>query len=728
MSVPREVFAGAGSTLSLAAVPVTLGLLVFAPLGERAASVGIPAAFLTLLVGGLVTACFGRSPMPASGPTSATALILASMVVVLVRDPALGAGSSTDAAGVVVAAAALTVVLAGGLMLVFGVLGLGNVVALVPRPVLSGFMNGVAVLIAWVQVPAFLGVPVQPGLADPLPGASALQPATLALGLASVGLGLLLSSRQPRWPVLLIVLLAGTLAYHGLASAAPQLQLGGVIGPIPQRLSEPDALVPLLDAAPGALQRHAMLILGTAAALAIIGSLESSLNLAAIDQQTMQRSDPNRDLRVTGLANIAVGLFGGLPGPQLRIRGMSLLQLGGRTRLAAACGALAAGALLVVAAPLLAVLPRVVLAAIMVLIALSLVDGWSLRLLRQWFAGDRTPDLAANLSVGLLVMAITVTAGFVVAVAVGLLLSMALFIRTMNRALVRQRWSGLQRRSRRIYLPPHEDCLDAARAAIDIVEIDGALYFGSAERLDRELKNLPPKTRFLVLDLHRVAAIEASGVNFLVLLSIRLARRDVRLLIAGLQDGPQAAMRAFGGDVLAAALHHDADRAIEAAERALLAEAGLDAPSQVPLLETLLLSGLDAGQVARVSAALTEHRFVAGERLFSEGDPGDAVYVVGSGSVAVVAAGHGAAGARNQRFLSVSAGMMLGEVAVLDGGGRTGAAVAETDVVVHRLAARELARWREEDPRLAAALVQNIAVHLSQRLRAAVRAWQVDAA
>lgn len=736
ISVPREVFAGAVSALSLAAVPVTLGLLVYAPLAERAAPVGIPAAFLTLLVGGLVTACFGRTPMPATGPTSATALILAAMVSVLAADATLGAGDPARAAGLVAAAAALTVALAGALMLALGAAGLASVIALVPRPVLSGFMNGVAALIAWTQVPALLGLP-----AGAQPWAPGLQPATLALGLAAVVLGLQLGARRPHWPVSLIVLVTGTLAYHALAALAPQLPLGGVIGAVPVRLPVPDALQPLLNGGQGvlgglgALRPHALLILGTALALALIGALESSLNLAAVDQQTQQRSDLNRDLRLTGLANMAGALFGALPGPQLRVRAMTLLQLGGRTRLASACGALAAGLLVLVAAPLLAVLPRVVLAAIMVLIAISLVDAWWLRLVRLWIAGDRTPDLAANLAVSLLVMAVTVSAGFVVAVGVGLVLAMAMFIRTINRALVRQRWSGQQRPSRRIHLPPQEQCLDAARSAIAIVEIEGALYFGSAERLDRELKQLDPRTRFLVLDLHRVAAVEASGVNFLVLLSVRLARRDVRLMLAGLAAGPLAAVRAFGGEALAQALHRDADRAIEAAELALLAQAGLDAPAQVPLPQSLLVQGLQAEQVARVTAALTERRLAAGERLFNEGDAGDALYVVASGSIAVVAAASGSAAdadsgdnAAGQRFLSVSAGMMLGEVAVLDGGGRTGAAVAETEAIVYRLSAHDLARWRQDDPHLAATLYQNIAIHLSQRLRAAVRAWRADAA
>lgn len=721
ISVPREVFAGAVSTLSLAAVPLTLGLLVFSPLAAQAAPVGIPAAFMTLLVGGLVTACFGRTPMPATGPTSATALILAAMVAVLARDAALGTGW-------VVATAALTVALAGVLMLALGTAGLAGVIALVPRPVLSGFMNGVAVLIAWTQVPALLGLP-----SGAWPAGHGLQPATLALGLAAVAGGLWLGARRPGWPVSLVVLLGGTLAYHALAALAPQLPLGGVIGPVPARLPAPDALLPLLGAGLHdlvALQRHGLLILGTALALALIGALESSLNLAAVDQHTLQRSDLDRDLRITGLANIAAALFGALPGPQLRVRAMTLLQLGGRTRLASACGALAGGLLVLVAAPLLAALPRVVLAALMVLIAISLVDAWWLRLVRLWIAGDRTPDLAANLSVSLLVMAVTVTAGFVVAVAVGLVLAMAMFIRTLNRALVRQRWSGRQRPSRRIYLPPQERCLDAARTGIEIVEIEGPLYFGSAQRLDHELQGLAASTRFLVLDLHRVATVEASGVNFLVLLATRLARRDVRLMLAGLAAGPLAAVRAFGGDALAQALHRDADRAIEAAELALLAQAGLDAPAQVPLSQSLLMQGLHADQVARVTAALAARRLVSGERLFDEGDAGDALYVVASGSVAVVAASGVADldGAGGQRFLSVSAGMMLGEVAVLDGGGRTGAAVAETEVEVHRLAAQDLARWQHDDPQLAATLYRNIAIHLSQRLRAAVRAWRADAA
>lgn len=724
MSIPREVFAGSVSALSLAAVPITLGMLVFAPLGEKAAVVGIPAAFVTLLVGGLVSAWFGRTPMPAIGPTSATALILAAIVATLVRDPALRAGGGFDPVIVIVAVAALTVALAGALMVIFGALGVGSLVALVPRPVLSGFMNSVALLIAWTQVPAFIGVPVSAGRIEPLQMAALVQPATLALGVAAVALGLVLTARRPAWPISLIVLVAGALAYHALAAAAPQLALGGVIGPVPAQLPMPDALAPLqLDVTADVLRRHALLILGTAAALAIIGSLESSLNVAAVDQQTMQRSDLNRDLRVTGAAHLATALFGGLPGPQLRVRAVTLLQLGARTRLAAACGSLASGVLVLAAAPLLAALPRVVLAAIMVLIALSLVDRWWLRLVRQWLSGDRPPDLAANLGVSLLVMLITLAAGFVVAVAVGLLLSMALFIRTMNRALVRSRWSGRQRPSRRVYLPPQERCLGEARAAIEIVEIDGALYFGSAERLDRELKTLRPGTRFLVLDLHRVAALESSGVNFLVLLATRLAGRGVRLLVAGLQPGPREAMHAFGGDTLAASTHHDADRAIEAAELALLAEAGLDAPAHVPLPESLLLRGLDDAQLGRVQSALGQRRLAAGERLFEKGDPGDALYVIASGTVSVVASG-----AREQRFVSASAGMMLGELAVLDGGGRTGTAVAETDVLAYRLAAQDLARWRVEDPQLASVLCQNIAVHLSQRLRAAVGSWQGDAA
>ncbi len=150
-----EVQAGVVGSLSVLAVVLTLGLLAYSPLGVSAAAVGLAATFVTTVVGGVVYAAFGRAAMPAAGPSSATALILASLVLALLADPAI-AGQPDP--GLVVAGCGAALTLAGVLQVLLARLGLARLARLVPRPVLAGFMNGVALLILVGQLPLLLGV------------------------------------------------------------------------------------------------------------------------------------------------------------------------------------------------------------------------------------------------------------------------------------------------------------------------------------------------------------------------------------------------------------------------------------------------------------------------------------------------------------------------------------------------------------------------------------------
>jgi sulfate permease, SulP family len=167
--------------------------------------------------------------------------------------------------------------------------------------------------------------------------------------------------------------------------------------------------------------------------------------------------------------------------------------------------------------------------------------------------------------------------------------------------------------------------------------------------------------------------------------------------------------------------HPDLDRAVEAAEQELLAEGEEQATitrTGLPLAQCQLFEGLDAGAAARLAQTLKPRTLAAGERLFGEGDAGDALYVLTAGSVSVMSA------SRSQRFASFSPGMSFGETALLDGQGRTADAVADVASQVHVLTAAALARLQAEEPALAAQVYRNLATHLSQRLRAAAAAWR----
>lgn len=712
---PAEILGGTVGSVVMLAVVVTIGLLGYAPLGEGAAPRGLAAAFVSVTVGGLLLALFGRGAMPVAGPSSATALIFAGAIAPLVHDPAVAAAGASGVE-LVLAAGGSAVVLMGALQIVFARLGLGRIAQFVPQPVLAGFMNGVAVLIFVSQLPTLLGLHPGAGLAD-------FHAGTLILGLATAGCAWLIAWRWPQAPAQLIGLLFGLALYAGLHVSWPVLELGAPIGPLPPGLPVPDLAWRLADAGTVAfVWRHGADVLTAGVVLALIGALESVLSGLAIDQQLDAQHDASRDLLVLGVANVVVGLFAGLPVVVLRARALATLRAGGMGRRAAFVGALAFGAMYLLFASWLALLPKAVLAGIMLTVAVALVDRWTHRLIGQWRSGERSAEVWETLAIVAFVCAVTVWRGFAVGVAAGVLVALVIFIRNMNRSLVRSRYTAAVEPSRRVYPPPQEVFLRDARRRIAVLELEGALFFGSAERLAREVDSIGVDTRFIVLDLRGVGTIDASGAMLLQQLSIGLGKHGQTMMLAGVTpEHPHGRrLRAFGcfREARRDDWFADLDRAIEAAELQLLAEARMALGDLVIAPQDgSLFAGLDASQSALVMRHMQSRRLAAGEVLFREGDAADSLYVLTRGSITVVA-GSGPEHLR-QRFVSFSAGLMLGETAMLDGGGRSAGAAADADAELYQLTQRGLDEIERVQPALAARLYRNIAVHLSARLRRA---------
>ena len=372
---------------------------------------------------------------------------------------------------------------------------------------------------------------------------------------------------------------------------------------------------------------------------------------------------------------------------------------------------------------LLALLPKVVLAGIMVVVGLLLFDGWSMRRAKEWLGGRRSSAARFDLAIVLCVCIASVVWGFAVGVAIGALLAVALFIRSMDRSLVRTCHDATAQPSRRIYAEANEAELQRLRPSITIFELEGALFFGSADRLIHETDLLGPDCRAVVMDLHRVGVIDASGAMVLSQVHLRLADRGIALLLSGVavDDGHGLALTEFVGDTLpTAAWYPDIDRAVEAAEvEALRAVTTGGVDAEVPLCRSSLMAGLDRAQCDRLATYLTCRRLASGERLFAQGDAGDRLYVLTEGSISVLG-GRGAEDHGHRvRYVTCSPGMMLGEVAMLDHRGRSAEAIADTASVVHALSEAALQSLGVDEPGLAALVYRNIAIHLSTRLRIA---------
>jgi sulfate permease, SulP family len=714
-----EALAGLGATAVMVPVVLMLALIAFGPAGALAAPLGITACLAGVVGGGLVMALAGRSPLPAAAPSAAGALIFAGFIVKLLADPSIDLARSADRA-VLVAIGGAVALATGLLMALMGALRLGSLARFVPQPVLAGFMNGVAILIWLSQLPPLLGLPGGAWARHGLAALAQTQWPALLLGVAAAAAVWAVARWAPRAPASLVGLAAGTLAAEGATALWPGLALqrvGALVATVPL----PDALMPLFGEALPLLRRHAAELASTALLLALIGGLESILSILAVDQLQGTRSDPNRELLALGAANAVSGLLGGLPLVYLRLRAITTITAGGRSRRALVAGSL-----------MLAAVISAAVAGIVMMLAVALVDRWTRHLFGQWWVGQRGPGLQQSLLLVATVCAVTLLWGFVAGVAVGVLIAMVIFVRAMNRSLLRARYTAAEIPSRRVYPSALEAVLAPLRERVQVIELEGALFFGSAERLATEAEALAAGRAFMVLDFRRVSTVDASGAVTLTQLAQRLARNGVALLLAGVTPDNRhgRALRAFGASPQTGSWqgHADADRAIEEAERRLLAQAGQQIDGlAMALADCALLEGFSAAQFARLQPLLRERRLAAGEHLFREGDPGDALYIITAGSISVVGAAAADASGQ-QRFVSFSPGMTLGETALLDGGGRTADGVADVDSTVFELPRAALQGLQASAPELTAHLYRNLARHLSERLRSAASAWRRAAA
>jgi MFS superfamily sulfate permease-like transporter len=729
----RDGVAGSIAAIVTIASLLTLGLLAYAPLGEAAIGVGMQAAFTAAAVGGLVVALFGRAAMPTAGVSSATTLILASLVAQLA--PSLHGADSAAAIGAVVCVTSACVVMAGVLQLLFGVLRLGSLVRLVPLPVLAGFMNGVAILIVVAQLPLLLGL--APGaLERGWAVVGEFQPATLAVGLITAATVWLTDRLAPRAPAALCGLVVGSLLYAALSAWDPRLPLGALAGFVPHHFT-PAEMLPLLSPAARAgavqlVQQHLVEVLLSALLLAVVASLESVLAALAVDQSQDTRHDPDRELLAFGLANILAGACAGLPVVFSRSRALAVLSTGGSSPRAALVASVVTALLFIGAAPLIGLLPLTVLAGLMLTVAATLVDGWTHALVVQLAAGKRTRDLVESLALVAVVCGATLAFGFVAGVGIGVVLSMIALIRTLDRSLVRSRFTAATRPSRRLYPHAAELVLRDARRRVALLQLEGAVFFGNADRLagEAEAQAADGSCPVLILDLKRVTTIDASGAVALQRMASRLARGGTVLCMAGVSLGNEhgRVLQAFGFDVRPGEnCFADVDHAVEAAELRLLAAAGqAHVDSAIDLRASVLFDGLSSADAARVGSAFVPRPLTAGERVFARGEAGSSLFVLTEGAVSIVDPGNGKRLAR-RRFATLSPGMMFGEIAMLDDEGRTADAVADIDSKVFELRRADIDAMSRDAPALTARLYRNVAVHLSQRLRSASTTLGADA-
>jgi MFS superfamily sulfate permease-like transporter len=677
------------------------------------------AGLYSALVVGVTSVAFGDSSTTVYAPRVTTTFILGGLLYHLVNSGE--AVVRSGGAGLILLAFYAIILLAGAFQALFGLIRLGTLLRFTPHPVMAGFQNAAAALLFLVQLGNVSGF--EKSVSFMHFGSHWHEIKPLSVGVALLTFLVMWNAKKlaPKVPPLLLGLGVGSVVYFLLIAAGLSADLGPVIGisdTSPQFFDHLKYLPAAVDIVP-----LLPTIVGGALALALVAALDALL-CANLATPGAGKSGGNQLLVRLGLGNMFAAGAGGITSGINIGASVANRAFGGKTP---ASVLINAGVLLVVvlvALPVVSLLPRAVLSACVMVIAVQHIDPWSIELVRRirtHAARHRGLMLLDLFMVGLVAL-MAVTLHIVAAVFLGVVVAITMFVVRMSRSNIRRAYRCDTIHSRRARRPDDIAVLERRGGEILVLELQGPLFFGSAEMLSRDVElRAAHATRIVILDLRRVTEIDATGAQILAEISTGLARKQQTLAIA-LARKSESGHRLHEAGVLETIgpghAFEDVDRAIEWAEDSLLAGAAGGASPEHALADVDLLRDLTAAELALVTGLVQRASYRAGERIFRQGEPGRELFIVTQGRASAYL--DQPDGGR-VRLATFATGTAFGELAILDAGPRSATVIADENIVCCKLTTDDFAQLAKTAPDVAIKLLTRLGRELSGRLRRANR-------
>ncbi|PRO71322.1 sodium-independent anion transporter [Alteromonas alba] len=482
-----------GITAGVVALPLALALGVASGVGPMAGMYGAIAV-------GFFAALFGGTPSQISGPTGPMVVVLAGLFASLSGDVEL---------------IFTAVLLAGLFQILFGFLGIGNYIRLVPYPVISGFMSGIGAIIIILQIGRLLGHEPPGGTLGALgyiPTALAdINFATLALGIGTLVIAY-------KWPASLGKYVPGALAALIIGTIVSLFITNvPILGDIPTGL--PSLHLPTFESS------TLLLVLEAAFILAILGAIDSLLTSLVADNMTRTRHDSSKELIGQGIGNTVAGLIGGIAGAGATMRTVVNIRSGGKERLSGMVHALVLLAVVLGLGPLASAIPHAVLAGILVKVGLDIID-WSY--MKRAHTGPRW-----DFALMLLVLGLTVFVDLITAVGVGVVLAALAYVRQIAQLQIEE----LKKIPDTLNDPKENALLEKAKGKVSIFSFGGPLSFGAAADLGHHVREwVKPGSRVLILDFSRVPTMDVSASMAVETVTSDAKSSGRQLMVCGASD------------------------------------------------------------------------------------------------------------------------------------------------------------------------------------------------
>jgi SulP family sulfate permease len=714
--VAGELWGGVSAMLVALPSAIAFGVTIFAPLGADYAAQGAVAGILGAMALGLVAPLAGGTNRLISAPCAPAAAVLSALALDLTRG-----GTSAPSAAVMLSIVALMTAL---LQITFGAVGLGRLIKYMPYPVVSGYLSGVGLLIILAQTPKLLGAPRGVHLWEALREPSLWQWRGIAVGVVTIAVMILAPRVTKRVPATILGLIAGIGTYFALALVDRSLlTLAGntaLVGPLVSGSGTNGGFFAGIASRAGAVntltvaQVSALFV--PALSLAVLLSIDTLKTCVVVDALTRSRHNSNRELLGQGLANFASTIVGGVPGAGTMGATLVNISSGAKTQLSGTVEGIAALAAFLVLGPLLAWIPIAALAGVLIVVGARMFDTHSLTLVKS---RSTMLDFVVIVSV----VAVAETVSLIAASGVGVGLAILLFIREQARgSVVHRKTTGGQLFSKQVRLPAELDVLGREGEHTAIFELQGSLFFGTADQLYSALEPEIKSKKYLIVDLRRVQSLDVTAAHNLELVRDMMKDRQGELILSGvprqLTGGQDVA--SFLGDAgltgdRAVRMFGELDDALEWTEERALESAQLE-KSQKPALSLTdfsVFAGRAEETLAELETCMEQRRYQGGESIFRAGDSGDELFFVRRGAARIVLP----IGALQHHLATFRRGDFFGEMSFLDRQPRSADAVAERETDLYVLSRKRFDTLAENHRKLAQNVLAGLATTLAHRLR-----------
>jgi len=497
-----------GLTAGVVALPLALAF------GEASGAGPIAGVYGAILVG-FFAALFGGTPSQISGPTGPMIVVFAGVFASLSGDLSL---------------VFATVILAGLIQILFGVLGFGQYIRLVPYPVVSGFMSGIGCIIIALQLARLFGHEPEGG--GTIPALLEVPNAMSNPNVEALGIGVLTLAIVFLWPASwgrylpspLVALIAGTVVSLGLSNVP-------VLGAIPTGL--PEFIMPSLSS------DTVLIVFEAALILAILGAIDSLLTSLVADNMTRTRHHSNRELIGQGVGNVAAGFFGGIPGAGATMRTVVNIRTGGVTKISGMLHSLLLLAVVLILAPLASKIPHAVLAGILVKVGYDIID---LSYLKRAHRGPRF-----DLALMVMVLSLTVFVDLITAVVAGVVIAAVAFVKQVADAQLAAA-AGENDDSKEGLSEAEMTLLTECGDRLTYFDFGGPLSFGAAADLGHHVRERisPSQHTSLVLDFGRVPFMDVSAVRAVETIAQDAAHAGKHLYVCGINKAMAANFEGLG--------------------------------------------------------------------------------------------------------------------------------------------------------------------------------------